>query len=59
MRELITLLQSLAARGFYGSLEIEFKEGRIVLLRQSETIKPPFLTSSQRENRNDERERAS
>jgi hypothetical protein len=54
MRELTILLQALMARAFYGTVEIQFKEGCVVLVRQCETLKPPFLTGSPRENRNED-----
>ncbi|MGA3317303.1 MAG: hypothetical protein ABSC64_12805 [Candidatus Korobacteraceae bacterium] len=57
MRELTALLQSLMARQFFGSIEIQFKQGDVVLVRLAETLKPPYLTNNSRETRNGERER--
>ncbi len=34
------LLQEMARRRFYGSLEIKLEAGKVVLLRKTETIKP-------------------
>ncbi len=34
------LLTELARQRFYGSLEIKFEAGKVVLLRKTETIKP-------------------
>jgi hypothetical protein len=34
------LLAELACQRFYGSLEIKFEAGKVVLLRKTETIKP-------------------
>ena len=39
MRELIDLIKGLTTKRFYGTLEIKFEAGRIVLVRQTETIK--------------------
>ena len=44
----IALLHNLANGGFWGSLEITFQAGKIVLLKKTETLKP-----SQRNNRGD------
>ena len=52
MRELTSLLQSLVARQFFGSIEIQFKQGDVVLVRLAETLKPPYLANNLRENRN-------
>jgi hypothetical protein len=35
------LLTELARQRFYGSLEIKFEAGKVVLLRKTETIKLP------------------
>ncbi len=45
MSELNTLLNELALKHFYGSLEVKFENGRVVLLRRIENIK---LTDSYR-----------
>ena len=42
MPELIAILQALVRRRFFGTLEVQFQGGEIVLLRQCETAKPPF-----------------
>ena len=34
------IVHELERRQFYGSLELKFEAGRVVLLRKSETIKP-------------------
>ena len=34
------LLEEMARRRFYGSLEIKLEAGKVVLLRKTETIKP-------------------
>ncbi len=43
------LLQEMARRRFYGSLEIKLEAGKVVLLRKTETIKP--TPESYRDNR--------
>ena len=49
-----TLLTELRAQNFYGSLELKFEAGRIVLIKKSETIKPtePTFTTKHSENSN-------
>ncbi len=51
--EMQEVLRRLEQAGFYGSLEIKFEAGRVVLVRKTETIKP----GNCRDNRvkNDER----
>lgn len=49
MPELAEMLRELEAARFYGSLELKFEAGRIVLLRKSETLKP--MQSSCGDNR--------
>jgi hypothetical protein len=39
MDKLIELLKKLASEGFYGSLEIKFEAGKVVLLKKTQTIK--------------------
>ena len=41
MQRLDQLLADLEKQRFYGSLEIKFEAGKVVLLRKTETIKPP------------------
>ena len=48
MENLSQLLADLKQQGFYGSLEIKFEAGGVVLLRKTETIKP---TDDYRNNR--------
>lgn len=43
MEELIRFLVKLARDKFYGSVELKFESGRIVLLRVNRTIKPEEL----------------
>ncbi len=40
MHDMNELLAELARQRFYGSLEIKFEAGKVVLLRKTETIKP-------------------
>jgi hypothetical protein len=40
MNNVVTMLRQLEAARFYGSLEIKFEAGRVVLLRKTESIKP-------------------
>jgi len=42
----VAILQDLAKSDFWGSLEITFQAGKVVLLKKTETLKP-----SQRNNR--------
>jgi hypothetical protein len=46
------LLNDLERAGFWGSLEITFQAGKVVLLKKTETLKP-----EQRNNRGDYGER--
>ena len=39
-RNIEQILQELEQRRFYGSLEIKFEAGRMVLIKKTETIKP-------------------
>ena len=39
MEKLIELLKQLTEEHFYGRLEIQFENGKIVLLRQIQTLK--------------------
>ncbi len=38
--KMLILIQALTISGFYGKLTISFENGKIVLLRKEETIKP-------------------
>ena len=49
---IIKMIRELDRNRFYGSLEIKFESGRVVLVRKTETIKP----SSYRENRGEHNE---
>ena len=49
------LLQEMARRRFYGSLEIKLEAGKVVLLRKTETIKP--VADDFRDNRGKYHER--
>ncbi len=40
MDSVVQLLTELERQRFYGSLEIKFEAGKVVLLRKTETIKP-------------------
>lgn len=40
MNEAIKIIKDLMARKFYGKLTISFENGKIVLYRKEETIKP-------------------
>lgn len=40
MQRLNQLLADLEKQRFYGSVEVKFEAGRVVLVRKSETIKP-------------------
>jgi len=40
MNDLTQLLHQLEAARFYGSLELKFEAGHIVLLKKTETLKP-------------------
>ncbi len=48
----VAILHDLTNGGFWGSLEITFQAGKVVLLKKTETLKP-----SQRNNRGDYGER--
>lgn len=40
MQKVIDVLHDLESRRFYGSVELKYEAGQIVLLRKTETIKP-------------------
>jgi len=40
MNELAQLLHQLEASRFFGSLEVKFEAGHVVLLQKTETLKP-------------------
>lgn len=40
MNELITMLRQLEAARFYGSLEVKFEAGHVIVIRKTESIKP-------------------
>lgn len=40
MQRLDRLLADLEKQRFYGSVEVKFESGRVVLVRKTETIKP-------------------
>jgi hypothetical protein len=50
---LAEVLDSLQESHFFGSLEIKFEAGRVVLLRKTETIKP----NDRRDNRGENEQR--
>lgn len=54
MSELAQLLRELEQARFYGSLELKYEAGRIVLIRKSETLKP--CGQSFRDNRSADNE---
>jgi hypothetical protein len=47
---LVEVLDSLEENHFFGSLEIRFEAGRVVLLRKTETIKPDDRRDNRGEN---------
>ena len=49
MQALTEILKELEIAGFYGSLELKFEAGRVVLVRKTETLKP--LSDNCRDNR--------
>ena len=49
MNELVQLLRHLEQARFYGSVELKYEAGRVVLIRKSETLK--LSESSHRDNR--------
>jgi hypothetical protein len=57
--ELTDILRELERCRFFGTLELKFESGRVVLVRKTETLKP--TTSNYRDNRGegDEHESAS
>ncbi len=55
MNPIHALLQEMARRRFYGSLEIKLEAGKVVLLRKTETIKP--VADDFRDNRGTYHER--
>jgi hypothetical protein len=40
MNEVLDLLRELEKQRFYGSIEIKMEAGRVVLLRETQTLKP-------------------
>lgn len=53
MNAVANILRDLERDRFYGSIEIKFEAGRVVLLRKTETIKPDC-----RDNRGEKDERS-
>ena len=49
MNDLIKLLRQLEAARFYGSVEVKFESGQVVVIRKTESIKP--AVTNHRENR--------
>ncbi len=49
------LLTELERQRFYGSLEIKFEAGKVVLLRKTETIKPTVENCRNNRGKQDER----
>ena len=42
MTTLNELLRNLEQAKFFGSVELKYEAGRLVLIRKTETLKPPF-----------------
>ncbi len=55
MQSLDQLLAELQRQRFYGSVEVKFEAGKVVLLRKTETIKP--VADDCRDNRRKYHER--
>ena len=55
MNPIQALLQEMARRRFYGSLEIKLEAGKVVLLRKTETVK--LFADDCRDNRRKYHER--
>ncbi len=55
MHNINELLTELASQRFYGSLEIKFEAGKVVLLRKTETIKPTVENCRTNRGKQDER----
>ena len=47
------LLRSLEQSRFYGTVELKFESGRVVLIRKTETIKPEIATCRSTRGAND------
>ena len=54
MHNINELLAELACQWFYGSLEIKFEAGKVVLLRKTETIKPTVENCRNNRGKQDE-----
>jgi hypothetical protein len=57
MQALTEILKDLQTASFYGSLELKFEAGRVVLVRKTETLKP--ASDNCRDNRGKPDERKS
>jgi hypothetical protein len=44
MNQIIKIITDLSSRNFYGKLTLNFENGKIVLIRKEETIKPKGAT---------------
>ncbi len=55
MQTTIDILHDLEHRRFYGSVELKFEGGRIVLLRKTETMKPGDVHCRNNRGESDER----
>lgn len=47
------LISQLEKDGFYGSLEVKFEAGKVVLIRKTESIKPNYRNNRGNDNESD------
>ena len=57
MQSLAMLLDELMTDGFFGSVEIKFENGQIVLIRKTETIKPAEQASRNNRGHQDDQKK--
>lgn len=57
LQQTIDLLEKLARNGYWGTVNVEFRGGRVVVLRKEETIKLNFNSIPNTGSNNDEQYR--
>ncbi len=55
VNHVLMLIEGVETDGFYGSIELKFESGRLVLIRQSQNFKPFDLERNTREVTNEQR----
>ncbi len=53
-KELLPLLREAEESGYFGSIELKYEAGRVVIIKRSETLKPQDIGRNSREVRNEQ-----